>query len=94
MSGFALAVVNDTVYAIGGHDGAIESRVNEQYFPPDYKDSTTSPSSQPQTPTPSPPASSPDDKATLELTLLLGIIIAIVVGAIIITIAVTHKKRR
>lgn len=37
MSGFTLAVVTDTVYAIGGHDGVIESSVNEQYYPSDYQ---------------------------------------------------------
>ena len=35
-SGFTLAVVNDTIYAIGGYDGVSESVVNEQYFPLDY----------------------------------------------------------
>lgn len=37
ISGTSLAVVNNTIYAIGGFDGVSQTSANEQYFPAPYQ---------------------------------------------------------
>lgn len=69
ISGASLAVVNNTIYAIGGYDGISQTTANEQYFPLDYQDNppTTSPNSPTLTPTQSlTPSTSP--KPTINTT--------------------------
>jgi N-acetylneuraminic acid mutarotase len=54
ISGASLAVVNNTIYAIGGYDGIGQTSANEQYFPlpNDYQTNSLTPTS---TPSPSVP---------------------------------------
>jgi N-acetylneuraminic acid mutarotase len=54
ISGASLAVVNNTMYAIGGYDGIEQTSANEQYFPlpNDYQIDSLAPTS---TPSPSVP---------------------------------------
>jgi N-acetylneuraminic acid mutarotase len=86
-SGFALAVVNDTVFAIGGYTGLSESPVNEQYIPLGYQGGIPSPipSSNSLTPIPSlsPSPSIPEFPSWIAISLIL----------IVSTFFVVIKKR-
>ena len=102
-SGSALAVVNDTVYAIGGYDGTSESPVNEQYFPSDYTGSmpsqlpsptqtlSLSPTASPSL-SPSPSVSSENNTVPLNISTPVIVAIAVTVVAVV-TITLIVKKR-
>jgi len=95
---FSIAVVGDTLYAMGGRYFApvpgLNSAVNEQYFPLSSEESTASPSpSNSPTPSPSPtPTLSPsptptplfDGLMTYPITAVIVIIVVVAIAALVL----------
>jgi N-acetylneuraminic acid mutarotase len=76
ISGVSLAVVNNTMYAIGGYDGIGQTSANEQYFPVGYQLPNSGPTSS-ATPSPSIP-----EFQSRTILLLFSILAATVISSI------------
>jgi hypothetical protein len=78
--GVALAVVNDTIFAIGGNPLYVSSTsTNEQYFPIGYG-----------TPDPKPPATPSPSPTIPELSWLA--IVPLLVGVLSVVVIIRHRK--